>query len=127
VGDKLTLSLLMPTTQGAKSLGFKVGFDPAALKVLEVVEGDAMKRDDAQSTFTRNVDQARGEIAVEATGAGMNASATLATVTFEVTGAAQASGLSVHSITATGANGDALTVPVPAPHVLSLTQAAAEH
>jgi general secretion pathway protein D len=122
VGEKVTISLNTQSSQGVKTLGLEIGFDPEVLKAIDVNEGDALKRNNASSNMNKNIDQTSGNITVELSGLGSGSSATIVTLTFEVTAVAQGTSVSVNSATATGINGEGLPMNSPDPHVIALTQ-----
>jgi general secretion pathway protein D len=122
VGDKLMLTLNTSTAQGAKALAFQVAFDPAVLKVVDVTEGIVMKRDGAASNLTKNINQADGSVAIEMLGSGTNEAGNVATLMFEVTAAVPETTISIDTMSVVGANGDALSVNPPAPHVIAVAQ-----
>ncbi len=122
VGDKISISLNTESSQGVKTLGLEIGFDPDVLKVIDVTEGDALKRNTAQSNMNKNIDQTGGNITVDLSGAGSSGNASVVTLTFEVTAVAQGTSVSVNSVTATGINGEGLSMSPPDPHVIALTQ-----
>ena len=70
MGDKISLTLNTSSSQGVGSMGFLVGFDPAILKAVDVVEGDFLKRGNLPSNFTKTIDQASGQILVDLSGMG---------------------------------------------------------
>jgi general secretion pathway protein D len=122
VGEKISLSLVTSSAQGVKSYGVQIGFDPEALKVIEVSDGGALKRNNAAATFNKTINQAAGSISADLSGSGAGGSANLVTLTFEVLTAAQGTTVSIDSIKAAGTNGEALSLAAPEPQVLTLTQ-----
>jgi hypothetical protein len=122
IGDKLSIALNTQSTQGVKSLGFNVEFDPSVLKAMDVVEGDAMKRNNSSSTFSKKIDQEAGEVAVDLVGKGAGGAGKLFTLTFEVISTTQESIISLSSQSAIGENGESITLPSPEPHVISVAQ-----
>jgi general secretion pathway protein D len=122
VGNKITLRLNAQSTLGIKALGFHVVYDPAVLKAIDIVEGEALKRNNAQSTFTTNIDQASGDMAVDMSGTGASGYASVATMAFEVLSAVPESTVTVSSVVASGTNGEALTPTSPMPHVIVFRQ-----
>jgi len=125
VGDKVNLTLNTQATQGLSSLGFLVGYDPSVLKATDVVEGDFLKRGNAQSNFTKTIDQASGQILVDLSGAGLDGasgSGSVVTLTFEVVGAKPQSEITVSRITPAGAGGEALAFTTPAPYSIAVIQ-----
>jgi len=122
VGEKISVMLNTPSTQGAKTLGFQIGFDPAVLKPVDVIEGDALKRNNATSNLTKNIDQAGGSISIEMSGSGSSGSASVIALTFEVISAVPESSITLDSTTATGTNGETLSLTAPDPYVITVTQ-----
>ena len=122
VGDKITLSLNTQSTQGVQTLGFKVGFDSAVLKAIDVIEGYALKRNNVPSKFTKSIDQAGGSIMVDMSGAGASGYANVVMMSFEVISPVSASPVTISSITASGAGGETLSFIPPEPHVITVSQ-----
>ena len=122
VGEKISVLLNTPSTQGAKTIGFQIGFDPAVLKPVDVIEGDALKRNNAASNLNKNIDQAGGSISVELSGTGSSGSASVIALTFEVISSVPESSLTLDSTTATGTNGETLSLTAPDPYVIAVTQ-----
>ena len=122
VGDKITLSLNARSTQGVKALGFHVEFDPGVLKALDVVEGDSMKRNNSTSTFSKKIDQEAGDVEIDLVGKGAEGAGKIFTMTFEVIATTQESTVSLNSLSAMGENGEAISLPSPEPHVISVAQ-----
>jgi general secretion pathway protein D len=122
VGDKISVLLNTPSTQGAKTLGFQIGFDPAVLKPVDVIEGDALKRNNAAANLNKNIDQAGGSISIEMTGTGSSGSASVIALTFEVISSVPESSITLDSTTATGTNGEVLSLTAPDPYVITVTQ-----
>ena len=118
IGDKITLSLNTQSTQGVQTLSFKVGFDPAVLKAIDVVEGYALKRNNVPSKFTKSIDQAGGSIMVDMSGAGARGYANVVMMSFEVMTAVPESAVTINSLTALGMNGEPLTPTSPGSHLI---------
>lgn len=122
VGDKITLSLNTQSAQGVKTLALQAGFDPSVLKAVDVIEGGSMKRNNALSSLTKNIDQAGGVISVDLSGAGASGSANVVTLVFEVIAAVPESSVTINSISSSGESGEALSPTAPAPHVITVSQ-----
>ncbi|NOU01066.1 MAG: type II and III secretion system protein [Gallionella sp.] len=122
VGDKIMVSLNTQTTLGLKAFNVRVGFDPAVLQALDVIEGDALRRNNTPSNMTKNIDQASGEVVVDLLGTGANVAASLATLMFEVTAAAPETLVTVNAITASGVTGATTTPATPQPYVITVSQ-----
>jgi general secretion pathway protein D len=122
VGDKIMVSLNTQSTLGLKTFNFRVGFDPAVLQAIDVIEGDALKRNNTPSNMTKNIDQASGEVAVDLLGTGANVAASVATLMFEVIAAAPETSLSINAITTSGVSGATSSPAAPEPYVITLAQ-----
>jgi general secretion pathway protein D len=122
VGDKITLILNTPSSQGVKTLGLQFEFDPEVLKAVDVTEGDSLKRNNSESNLTKNIDQSSGNVTVDLSGAGSSGNASVVSLTFEVIAPAQGTSVSINSLTATGLKGEGLSLTAPEPHVITLTQ-----
>ncbi|HEY0666466.1 MAG TPA: secretin N-terminal domain-containing protein [Gallionella sp.] len=123
VGDKVSLTLNTQSPQGANSLGFLVGFDPAVLKATEVAEGSLMRQDGGSpSNFTGTIDQASGQILVEMKGDAAGGEGSVATLVFEVTAATAQSPVTVSRINLAGSAGESLAFTAPAPHFIAVTE-----
>lgn len=85
-GEQFQVALMLKANGGLRSLPFQVAYDPAALKVVDVVEGEFFKQDGGQSNFTSNVDVVGGKIFVGVVRPGSEGAAGekgLATITFK--------------------------------------------
>ncbi|MFH1493483.1 MAG: cohesin domain-containing protein [Pseudomonadota bacterium] len=125
VGDKVSLTLNTPSSQGVESFGFLVGFDPTVLKAVDVTEGSFLKQSNMPSNLSKTIDQASGQILVDLSGTGSdvaNAGGSVATLVFEVIAAAPQSQITVSRIASSGAGGEALAFAAPEPHVLAVAQ-----
>lgn len=124
VGDKVSLAISSTSSIGVRSLGLLVSYDPAVLKAVDVAEGNLLKQVDASASFTRTIDQDSGQIVVDlASQAGASGSkGTVATVTFEVVGAAAESAVTISRIVPAGADGAAVSFVTPASYKLGLVQ-----
>lgn len=122
VGDKIMLSLNTQSTLGLKTFSFRVGFDPAVLQAIDVIEGDALRRNNTPSNLTKNIDQAGGEISVDLLGTGANIAASFATLIFEVIAVVPESSVSISSITTTGVTGEIPPPAAPEPYVITVSQ-----
>ena len=85
-GEQFQLALMLKANGGLRSLPFQMAYDPSALKVVEVAEGGFFKQNNAQTSFTSNVDVAGGKIFVGVVRPGSDGAAgesSLATITFK--------------------------------------------
>ncbi len=122
VGDKITLALNTPSSQGLKKIALQIGFDPESLKVIDVTEGDSLKHGTVQPGMNKRIDQSGGGISVDLSGSGSGAAANVVTLVLEVISPAQGTSVSVDAVTATDTNGDAISAAAPEAHVIALTQ-----
>ncbi|HET6720884.1 MAG TPA: hypothetical protein VFH22_14625, partial [Rhodocyclaceae bacterium] len=70
VGEESIVKLLVKADQPLVSTALQIGFDPKAIKVLEVTEGDLMRGDGTQTTFSTRMDETAGRIFVGLSRAG---------------------------------------------------------
>lgn len=85
-GESFQLMLKLKANGGLRGLPFQVAYDPAALKVVEVAEGDFFKQNNIQTSFASNVDAASGKIFAGVTRSGSEGASgehTLSTITFQ--------------------------------------------
>lgn len=124
VGDRISLSINSTSGLGVRALGLLVSYDAAVLKAVDVVEGDLLKQIDPTASFTKTIDQGSGQIVVDlASPAGTDGrNGTVATVTFEVIGAAPESAVTISRIVPAGANGEVVSFVTPAAYKLGLGQ-----
>jgi general secretion pathway protein D len=124
VGDSFSLQLLMSSTQPVSSVPLAVGFDPGSLQVTSVSEGDFLKQDGAQTSFTSRVDP-NGQIIITGSRAGdtgASALGSVATLSFRVIGSTGAETLiQLLSISPVGTGGATVTAPLPPPQAISVT------
>jgi general secretion pathway protein D len=103
-GEEFNVTLNVQLPQGASAVPVLIGFDPTALKVVKVTEGDIGKQAAQPPTITSSVDEASGQISVEWSLADSETAdkGSLVSVTFIATGEKPKAQLSV-----------AAAVPVP--------------
>jgi general secretion pathway protein D len=85
-GESFQLKLKLKANGGLRGLPFQVAYDPAALKVADVAEGDFFKQDNNQTSFASNVDADSGKIFAGVTRSGPDGAAgerNLSTITFQ--------------------------------------------
>jgi len=125
VGDKISMTLSAQSARGMNTLGLMVNFDPAVLKVVDATEGDVLKKNSVQSSFTKAINQEKGALAINLAGHGTSGASddgSVVTVTFEVTGAAQQSKITLGRIEPARAGGHPLAYTAPAPYVLAVSK-----
>ena len=123
VGDRFTLTVAAQAAEPVRSFDFLLGFDPAALKAVEVVEGTFLKQQNIPSSFSGEINQPSGQITLELAGSGdqgAKGAGSVAAITFEVTAAAARSEISVIRAAPAGMTGESLPHAPPSPHGLTL-------
>ena len=125
-GDSFALQLLVQAGQPVFNVPLAVGFDPRALQVLSVTEGDFLRQGGGQTGFTSRIDS-NGQVLLTGSRAGdsgATATGSFATITFRVA-AAPGTETRVQLLNAglTGAGGSAITTVLPQPHLIRLTPA----
>lgn len=122
-GDTVSLTLNIQSQQSVNSLGLQVGFDPGIFKALDVVEGGFLKQNNTQSTLNKSIDQASGQIQLDASAGGsdgVSGSGSLVTLVFEATTASPSSQIVVSRLTPSGPGGEALPASTPDPFVITV-------
>jgi general secretion pathway protein D len=123
VGDSLALQLLMQSDQPVVSLPMAVGFDARALQVTSVTEGEFLKQNGGQTSFTSRVDP-NGQILMTGTRAGDSGATVLgsiATVNFRVVAATSPeTQIQLLTISPIALGGRGVNTALPAPHVISI-------
>jgi general secretion pathway protein D len=125
VGEETDIVLQAAAGQPLNSATLQLAFDPAALRVVAVTEGDLMKRDGAVTSFAPRFDEKNGRMFVAVSRSGMQgASGDGALLRLRVV-ALQAqenkTALRVTSVSAIGAGNRLLAAPLPAALELRLT------
>lgn len=122
VGEVFKVVVYAQTGAKVVNVPLKVAFDPAALQVVNVAEGDFLKGNNAQTVFNSTVDQPGGEISIDMSQPGQEGAGgrgSLAVVTFKATAAIEQAPITVTG-SATNAAGDSLQVNLPAAHNVAL-------
>jgi general secretion pathway protein D len=116
VGEEATLNVRVKADQPLVSAAFQIAYDPKAVKLLDVSEGDLLKSDGAQTTFSARRDDAAGMVFVglsRPTGAeGSSGEGTLVQVRVQGLAAAASAPVKVTGFSAIGPNNH--IVPAPA-------------
>lgn len=121
-GETFSIQLLMQPDQPIMRLPLAIGFDNKALQVVSVAEGDFLKQDGAQSTFTSRVDP-NGQILLTGTRSGNGGAVkpgVVATIGFRATEPMEATHIRVLTISPSDVAGRPISVPLPAPHTMQL-------
>jgi general secretion pathway protein D len=109
VGERISIVINGQSSQPFQQLALGVGFDPAVLRPVEVAEGDLVRQNKLESTFTHSIDQAGGQLAFELAASGSGAASgagSLATVVFEVLAASAGTPVTANNIRLTGSSGE---------------------
>lgn len=125
VGEQFTITLNAQAEQGISRLPLVIGFDASALKVVDVNEGNLLRQSDPNATFSRKVDDGRGQIIVEMgtpSPQGTSGSGSLVTVTFQAIAAKPKSEISVVRMAPSRPSGQGLPYRFPSPFTISLEQ-----
>lgn len=124
VGDTFALQLLMQSDQPIVSVPLAVTFDPRALQIASVVEGDFLKQGGSQTNFASRVEP-NGQVLITGTRAGESgatALGTMAAINFRVLAAATPeTRVQLLTIAPVGLGGRSIASPLPLPHIVQLT------
>ncbi|MEJ8834918.1 secretin and TonB N-terminal domain-containing protein [Ramlibacter sp. AN1133] len=122
VGEEATINVQLKADQPLVSTAFQIAYDPKAVKLLDVTEGELLKSDGAATTFSARRDDAAGMVFVGvARPAGSEGSAgegTLVHVRVQGLAAAPAAAVRVTGFSAIGPNNR--IVPAPAAAAVEL-------
>lgn len=123
VGNRFTVTLNTQSQEAVRNLSMTISYDPSVLKAVDAVEGTFLKQGGAAPTFTRDIDLAGGQIAVETANPGeqgASGAGSVAAITFEVVAAGQ-SQISVARVAPSGVSGEAVNFVPPATHSVTLS------
>jgi general secretion pathway protein D len=123
-GETISLTLNAQSAQAVSRMGLLVSYDPGVFKALDVTEGDFLKQNNTQTTFTKTIDQASGQIRVDLAGIGPDGTSgtgSVVTLAFEAIAAHPQSQIVVGRLVPGGPGGEELAVSLPAPHVITVT------
>lgn len=123
VGQEFLVALQTTSEQPLVSAALQVGYDPAALKVIDVTEGDLLKRDGGQTTFTHKVDAQTGKVFVglsRAGATGVTGDGTLLTIRFAAQAAKADAPVQVVVFSGVGQGNKLLQANLPAPLEVSV-------
>ncbi|UXH76058.1 secretin N-terminal domain-containing protein [Roseateles amylovorans] len=123
VGDNFTAQLIMSADQPLISAPLSIGFDPRAIQVVSVAEGDFLRQGGAQTSFNSRIDPA-GQVIIaasRATETGASSPGAVVTLNLKVIGAPSAeTRLQLLAINPTATGGRSVTAPLPTPLVVVL-------
>lgn len=119
VGEQFSVVLLMNSQGALNGMPALIGFDPAALQVVAVNEGEFFKQNGAPTNFSHRVDANQGKVFIatvrkNAAGsdAGVNGSGTLATITFKAMKVGAAAKIQLLSVSPEPAPATPVVLPV---------------
>lgn len=123
VGDEFQVIVEAQTSQSLGTLSFTLGYDPKALKVVRVAEGDLLKQNGKNTIFTSKVDQHTGHTflhLVRLDPKGATGKGSVAEVTFVARAAAAQAPIVITSPATLSSNGQELPRTVSAPLIMKL-------
>ncbi|MBE0625284.1 MAG: hypothetical protein IH606_10775 [Burkholderiales bacterium] len=106
-----------------RNIELMLGFDANSLKAVDAIEGTFLKQKDIPSTFSKDIFESSGQIAIDLAGSGeqgATGAGSVVAVTFEVIAEAARSEISVTRATPSGASGEPLPLSEPVPYALIL-------
>ena len=118
VGEQFTASLRVNSQAALRGLPLLLGFDPQALQVVSVQEGDFFKQNGGQTTFNQRIDPAQGKVFIAAVrqgtagnDAGTNGNGVVVNVVFKALKASSTAKIQLLSVSPE----PALASPLPMP------------
>lgn len=122
-GQAFSVDLMVEPKKGIFGLPLALGFDPTALQVVSVTEGDLMKQGGATTQFDSRVD-AGGQVLVTISrngDVGASAAAKALTLNLRALPTSRTTSLQVLTIAPQGQGGDVLNVTLPSPLQVAIT------
>lgn len=120
-GDTVAVQLIMQSDQPVVSLPISLGFDPKAIQILSVTEGDFLRQGGGKTSFAQRVDPS-GQVLLTGTSTsatGATGSATVATINMRLLSSAPAeTALRVIAAAPVSLQGQAVSLPLPSPMVI---------
>lgn len=123
VGDKFSYVAGAQAPQAVNGVGITVSYDPAALKVLSVSEGDFMRKNNVPTNFTSDVEPTSGQVLVELEqngGQPVSGSGSVAVIQFEVVGGEGSTQVTLSRAAVSGAGDANMPSVIPPPHNINL-------
>lgn len=112
------------TSQEFGTLSFTLGYDPTALKIIRVAEGDLLKQNGKKTIFTSKIDQDTGHAFLHMARLepqGVTGKGSVATVTFAARTAKAKSPIVITGPTTISSQGQKLPQALSEPLVMKLT------
>ncbi len=125
VGDQFKLALMMKSGSALKSVPMQLAFDPSALEVVSVTEGDFFRLGNGRSAFANHVNAPEGRISVGVSRSdqeGAKGQGELATITFRARTPRPRSEVRVLSVAAVSPLGTSANVTVPGAYAVSIAK-----
>ena len=125
MGEQFKLALVMKAGSALKSVPMQLAFDPSALEVVSIAEGDFFRTGDGRSAFVNHVDAPEGRISVGVSRSdqeGAKGQGELATITFRARTSRPRSEVRVLSVAAMSPAGTTANVAVPGPYAVSIAK-----
>jgi general secretion pathway protein D len=122
-GETISLTLNAQSAQALGRAALMMSFDPSVLKAVDVTEGGFFRQNGLQSTFSKTIDQASGQILVEVSGTapeGSSGTASVVTLVFEAITSHPQSQVVVGRMASIGPGGEELAATLPQPHVITV-------
>lgn len=122
-GEAISVTLNAQSAQAVGGMGLLVSYDPAVLRAVDVTEGSFLRQNNTQTTFTKTIDEASGQIRVDLAGIGpdgVSGSGSVVTLSFEALAADPQSQIAIGRLTPSSPAGEELAATVPAPHSLKV-------
>jgi general secretion pathway protein D len=123
VGEETTINLQLRADQPLVSTAFQIGFDPKAVRIVEVTEGTVLREGGAQTTFSARTDANAGRVVVGIARPTDNATTgqgTLVQVKMVGLAAAEAAPVRVLGFSAVGPGNRIQAATLPPPHDLAV-------
>ena len=125
VGQEFLLTVPTVTEQPLVSTALQVSYDAQALRVVEVTEGDLMKQDAGQTSFSHKVEPATGKIFIglsRAGGTAVTGRGNLVTIKFAAIAEKPKAPVQVVTFSGVGAGNKSLPATLPAPFEVKVGQ-----
>jgi general secretion pathway protein D len=124
VGEQFKVALRMKADGGMRSLPFQLGFDPAAFQVVNVTEGEFFKQNEAQTSFSSNVDTSAGKAFVSVVRSGIKGArgeGDVAVLTLRALAAKPQAEIKLLSTTPIAVGGKTVAPAMPAPLAITVS------
>lgn len=125
-GEEAEFLLQVTAEQPLRSANMQIAWDPAALKTVEVIEGDLLKQDGDRTTFSPRLDEVSGRMFLTTARSGeqgiTGAGSLLRLRVIALAAQDESTPLRVLSLTAVGERNRLLITPPPPPVQLTITR-----